>query len=240
MTVDRTTGADAALRILSAGAPKTGIRRCLEAFESAHGLSTSIAFATAPVLRDIVTRGDADADVVIAPVQATADFRAAGLTAQGCGGVVGSVRAGIVVREGAHRPDIASVEALMEEILAADAIVYNTASSGLYIAEMLTKLGLADRVADRTVRCPTGAAVMTHLAGSTEAKAIGFGQIPEIRNFLGKGVELVGPLPEGVAKTTTYAVSLLAAARNVDAAKSFIDLLLSREGRSLLQAAGVE
>lgn len=240
MTGNRPEGADTSLRILSAGAPKTGIRRCLEAFESMNGVSATIAFATAPVLRDMVEQGDADVDLIVAPVQATAVFLADGLTVAGCGGVVGSVHAGVVVREGVPHPDITSVEALKTEILAADSVVYNVASSGLYIAEMMAKLGLAERVADKTVRLPTGAAVMTHLAESVVTKEIGFGQIPEIRNFQGKGIDLVGPLPDGVEKITTYAVSLLDAAENVEVAKAFIEYLLSRDGESLLRESGIE
>ena len=87
-------------------------------------------------------------------------FEVAGLTIAGFGAVIGSVKAGVVVREGTPAPDISTPEAFKSAVLAAGSLVYNQASSGLYIAQLFERLGIAEAVAARTVRAPTGAAVM--------------------------------------------------------------------------------
>ena len=125
-----------------------------------------------------------------------AEFEDAGLVRASPRVVVGSVKAGVAVRAGAPEPDLSSVESFKHALLAADSVVYNQASSGLYIARMIEDLGLAEALEAKTVRVPTGAAVFTHLAESDSPAEIGFGQIPEIRRFADKGVALVGPLPE--------------------------------------------
>src|SRR5262249_31771705 len=54
---------------------------------------------------------------------------------------------GMVVRAGAAKPDIGSVEALRNTLLAAKSIAYSDSGSGTYLSTTLfAKLGLADQV----------------------------------------------------------------------------------------------
>jgi molybdate transport system substrate-binding protein len=240
MSQDPEGGAEATIRILSAGAPKTGVSRCAEAFSQATGHQVSVSFATAPVLRGKVEAGDAAADMVIAPLPALADFEARGLTVAGVAAVVGSVKAGVAVRAGAPSPDLSSVESFVEALKAARSLVYNEASSGQYVAQLMDRLGLTEVLAAKTTRLPTGAAVMRHLAESTAEREIGFGQLTEIRLHLDLGLDLVGALPEAIGKTTTYGAGLLAAARAPEPAKARIEFMGSPEGRRIFVETGVE
>ena len=240
MSEDPGAGAEATIRILSAGAPKTGVSRCAEAFTRDTGHQVSVSFATAPVLRGKVEAGKAAADVVIAPLPSLADFEAKGLTVAGVAAGVGSVKAGVAVRAGASAPDLSSVESFMAALKAAQSLVYNEASSGQYIAQLMDRLGLTGDLAAKTVRLPTGAAVMRHLAASAVEREIGFGQLTEIRLHLDLGLELVGPLPEAIGKTTTYGAGLLAAARASDPAKALIEFMAAPEGRRIFVETGVE
>jgi len=45
------------IKILSAGAPKTGVARCAEAFTQKTGIPVSVQFATAPELREAIQSG---------------------------------------------------------------------------------------------------------------------------------------------------------------------------------------
>ncbi len=231
--------ATARIRILSAGAPKGGVGACAEAFMADGGAEVSVEFATAPVLRERVEGGAAEADLVVAPVADLERFEAAGLVVAGTGVAVGAVRAGVAVRTGAPAPDIATAAAFERALLAADGIVYNEASSGRYIADLVKRLGLAEALARRTVRVPTGAAAMEYLAGST-GNVIGFGQIPEICRFTGAGVDLVGPLPDPLGKTTRYAAGLLSGAAVPEAARALLDFMAMPQARALCAAAGLE
>lgn len=229
------------IRVLSAGAPKGGVAKTAESFEAATGHTFEITFATAPVIRKAVEGGEAEADVVVATVEAVEGFGDRGLTLPGAMTVIGSIKAGVVIRAGDEVPDISSAESLKQALLAARSIVRNEASSGLYIARMIGRLGIADRVADKTVTLPTGGDVLDHLAESTVAKEIGFGQLTEIRRLEPDGrIRLVGPLPKEVENITTYAAAPLAGARDPEAAKAYVAYLATDAAREILIASGVE
>ncbi len=229
------------IRVLSAGAPKGGISRTAEAFEAASGHGFDIAFATAPVIKARVLDGKADADVVVATVEAVESFADRGLTLPGAMTVIGAIKAGVAVRVGAEVPDISSAESLKRALLDAESIVRNEASSGLYIARMIEGLGIAAEVADKTVTLPTGGEVLDRLAAGTAAREIGFGQLTEIRRIEPEGkVRLVGPLPREIENVTTYAAAPLAGARDADAAKGYVAYLATDAAREILVASGVE
>src|SRR5689334_13240612 len=97
-------------------------------------------FATAPALRQRVAAGGA-ADIVIAPPPVLAEFEAAGRLAPGSRVELGRVGVGAVVRDGAPLPDVSIPDALKRTLLAADSIVFNRASTGLYLEKLLERLG---------------------------------------------------------------------------------------------------
>jgi molybdate transport system substrate-binding protein len=230
------------IKILCAGAPKTGVRRCAEAFTQKTGIPVSIEFATEPELRETIGSGTSDADIVVAPVPTAKAFAAEGYTVAGSGSVVGSVKAAVTVRNGAIEPDLTSAETLKQAILETDSLVYNKASSGQYIATMIEKLGIADEVAAKTTRTITGAAVMEHLHASDLTNEIGFGQATEIQVHINKGlnVKLVGTLPKEVEKVTTYQAALLTPSVDNRNAKKLLDLMASDEGRRICRETGLD
>jgi molybdate transport system substrate-binding protein len=230
---------DAHMRILSAGAPKGGVAECAEMFSRESGYQVACRFATAPVLRAEVDTGEAEVDIVVAPVASMEAFDAAGRVVAGSTAVVGSVEAGVAVRDGVPDPDISTSEAFRETVLGAKSLVCNEASSGIYIIELMERLGIADAVAAKMTRLPTGAAVLQHLAESDATGEIGFGQIPEICRFEGKGVRLVGPLPREIGKVTTYAAGALSDARAPEAAAAFVEFLATPAAKQIFFENGV-
>jgi molybdate transport system substrate-binding protein len=228
------------IRVLSAGAVKRGVRALAEAFGRDTGAAVTVTFATAPVLRRKVEDGTAEADVIIAPVPAMKGFEEKGLVVAGVNPVIGSVKAAVVIRDGANKPDISTAETLKKAILDADSLVYNRASSGLYIEELMARLGVTEEVAAKTTRVATGGEVMKHLAASEVANEIGFGQIPEIRVYEDQGTTLLGPLPDEIGKTTTYAAGRAAGAAAPEPAQAFIDTMATPAAKEIFRATGVE
>lgn len=229
------------IKILSAGAPKTAVAKCADAFANSSGVTVSCEFATAPALEETVGSGTCDADIVVAPVAAIAEFAEAGHVVGGRGPVLGSVKAAVAIRNGANEPNLSSAENLKQALLAADSIVYNAASSGQYIHSMIEKMGIAEEVADRVVRTKTGAAVMEHLHRSDLTNEIGFGQATAIQVQIDKGlnVKLVGTLPAEVEKISTYGSALLAGADHNREAKDLLDFMASDEGRAICRSTGL-
>jgi len=169
-------------------------------------------------------------------------FEAAGNVLAGIRTILGSVKAGVVIRKGAPEPDISSAESLKAAILAADFIVYNVATSGQYIVQMMEKLGVAEAISDKVVTVPNGSGVMMHLAESPIENEIGFGQLTEIRVHEDRGiaVKLVGALPAGVENVTTYCAGVFAGAADPEAAKQLVAFMASAEGQALCRASGLE
>lgn len=109
--------------------------------------------------------------------------------------MIGLVTVGVKVRNGAVELDLSSVESFRGAVLDAERIIYNTASSGQYVARMFERLGLADAVRPKATILQTGKATTEELAADQSGKAIGFGRVTEIRLHDSLGTHLVGPVP---------------------------------------------
>lgn len=229
----------AEVHVLSAGAVKVGLTGAASAFESETGHRVVISFATAPVLRAQVEAGESQADILVAPVPVLKEFQAKGWVMPQLDAVLGSIKAGVAVRDGARLPDISNASVFKEEILASRSLVYNEASSGLYIEKLMETLGITNKVKHKTKRFPTGGAVMEYLAESQAEAEIGFGQVTEILVYGRKGVVLVGPLPEEIGNVTTYAGGVLARARTPVVAREFVRFLSTPIARERFVATGI-
>ena len=226
------------IKVLSAGAVKPGLLRAIDDFKRASGNEVTIQFNTAPELARKLAEGGA-ADILIAPpalldAQAKAD-RISGQERI----MLGRVGAGVVVRASAPSPNIATTEALKQAMLGADAIVYNTASTGLYLEKLFERIGIAEEIKAKTSRYPNGDAVMEHIIRG-KSNDLGFGAITEIKLFEPKGLKLAGPLPAEVQNYTSYGAALLTSATSVDAAKAFLAYLATPEAKQTFVAAGIE
>ena len=199
-------GASAAtIEVLSAGAVEPGLLPAAEAFRRQTGHEARIRFATAPALRQRVGGGEA-VDMVIAPPAVLDDLAKTGRVDGAARVVVGKVGVGVAVRDGAPQPDVRTPEALKRAILGAESVIYNRASTGLYLETLFQRLGIAQEIAARSTRYPDGASVMEHLIKGS-GREIGFGAITEIVLFRDKGLKLAGPLPPELQNYTTYAAS---------------------------------
>jgi molybdate transport system substrate-binding protein len=196
-----------------------------------------ITFNTAPQIRKRMEAGD-PFDVVIAPPAALDEFAGAGKVAADRV-ALGRVGLGVAVRPGAAIPDISSTEALKRSVLAADSIVFNRASTGIYLENLFKKLGLYDQILPKTTRYPDAGAVMEHvLAG--KGKEIGFGPVTEILLQRDKGLKLVGPLPADIQNYTSYSAAPASSAANAELARAFVRYLGGPESKALFVAAGVD
>ena len=102
---------------------------------------------------------------------------------------------GMVVRAGAAKPDISSVEAFRKMLLAVKSIGYSDSASGTYLSTTLfAKLGVADQVAgkSRKVRGPPSGEPVAAVVARGEAE-IGFQQVSELIHV--PGVTFVGAIP---------------------------------------------
>lgn len=229
-------GAQAAeLRVLSAGAIEPGLKAAVGAFEKQTGHSVQITFNTAPQLRKRMESNPAF-DVVIAPPAVIGDFAAASKLAETRANV-GRVGMGVAVREGAPMPDISSADALKRSVLDAESLVFNRASTGLYLESLLKKMDVYAQVEGKTTRYADGASVLEHVIKG-KGREIGFGAMTEILLYQGKGLKLVGPVPAEVQNYTAYTAAPLASSPQAALAQQFV-AFLAGPGKPLFVAAGV-
>ncbi|MEX3944074.1 substrate-binding domain-containing protein [Paraburkholderia sp. BR10937] len=143
---------------------------------------------------------------------------------------------GLVVRDGAPKPDIGTVDALRRTLLAAKSIVYPDSASGAYIAnELFSRLGLDGRVKSRS-RMVSAERVATVVAnGDAE---IGLQQVVELLPV--KGITVVGSLPAEVQRYTVYSGGIATTARNPVGAAALIRFLSSPEAAAAITHSGLE
>jgi molybdate transport system substrate-binding protein len=227
----------AEIRVLSAGAIEPGLVGLIASFERETGNKVKATFATAPAIRKRVAEGEA-VDVLVAPPAVLDELSKGGKPAAGRA-AVGRVGGGVAIRDGAPVPRIGSADELKQSMLEAEFLVYNQASTGIYVAGLIERLGIAGQVSARTRRYPDGAAVLDHLARG-KGKEIGFGAIPEILAYSKRGVKLVGPLPLELQSYTSYSATAIATGSAADTAQAFVRYITAPAARAALAAAGVE
>jgi molybdate transport system substrate-binding protein len=228
----------AEIKVLSAGAVEPGLIKLADEFKREHGADLKIQVGTAPQLTRRLAGGEV-ADVLIAPPGVLEEQVKNGKVTPDGRIVVGRVGAGVIVRSGAAAPNIASVDALKQALLSADSVVYNTASTGIYLEKLFEKIGIAEQIKAKTTRYPNGEAVMEHVING-KGNEIGFGAITEIRTFEPKGLKLVGPLPAEVQNYTTYSAGIMTAAPSPAAARDFVRYLSTAGAKATFAATGVE
>jgi len=146
---------------------------------------------------------------------------------------------GMVVRAGAPKPDIGSVDALRKTLLDAKSIAYSDSASGIYLSTVLfARLGVADQVAgkSRKVRGPPAGEQVAEVVARGEAE-IGFQQVSELIHVA--GVTFVGALPGELQQETFYSAALATAARQREAAQTLIRFLSSPEAAPTIVKAGL-
>jgi len=233
-------GASAAtIEVLSAGAVEPGLLPAAEAFRRQTGHEARIRFATAPALRQRVGGGGEAVDMVIAPPAVLDDLAKTGRVDGAARVVVGKVGVGVAVRDGAPQPDVRTPEALKRAILGAESVIYNRASTGLYLETLFQRLGIAQEIAARSTRYPDGASVMEHLIKGS-GREIGFGAITEIVLFRDKGLKLAGPLPPELQQYNHTAVGILAVSKEREAATAMVRFMAAPENAGILRKGGLE
>jgi molybdate transport system substrate-binding protein len=185
-----------------------------------------------------LARGEA-ADVVILDGGAADELGKRGLLHDGSKTELARSLVGMVVREGAAKPDIGSVEAFRSTLLAAKSIAYSDSGSGTYLSTTLfAKLGIAEQIApkSRRVRGPPSGEPVANVVARGEAE-IGFQQVSELIHT--SGVSFVGALPAELQPGFSFAGALTSTAREPEAARALIAFLASPEAAPVISKAGL-
>ena len=185
-----------------------------------------------------LARGEA-ADVVILDGGAADELGKRGLLRADSKTELARSLIGMVVREGAAKPDISSVEALRNTLLAAKSIAYSDSGSGTYLSTRLfARLGVADQIAgkSRKVRGPPSGEPVAAVVARGEAE-IGFQQVSELIHV--PGIAFVGTIPAEVQPGFSFAGALTSTVRQPEAAGALLRFLASPEAAPVILKAGL-
>jgi molybdate transport system substrate-binding protein len=239
VVVGSASGAAAAeIKVLTAGAFKQVLLALVPDFEKQSGHKVIVDNGTAGQLKKRIEGGEAFDVAVITPAVVDEQI-AKGKIAAGSRRNLASVGVGVVVKQGAPKPDTSTVEAFKRALLAAKSVAYidpaSGGSSGIYIDKLLERLGIADRIRPKAKLKKGGHVADLIVSGEAE---LGLHQISEIVPV--KGAELVGPLPKDIQNTTTYVAGLSASAKDKSAAEALIKTLASPAAAAVLKSKGME
>lgn len=225
------------LKLLTAGAFKSVALEIVPEFEKRTGHTVTIDNDTAGGLAKRVASGEYF-DVVVMPPPAMAPFLGNKLVESSAKALARS-GIGVAVRQGAPKPDISSVDAFKKALLAARAIAYidpaSGGSSGIYLAKLFEKMGIAPQLKPKTVLVKGG--VVAEKVASGEAE-IGLQQASELLAV--PGAVFVGPIPLDLQNYTIYSGAVSAAARNRAAADALLLALADPGNLPLLKKKGLD
>ena len=148
------------------------------------------------------------------------------------------VRSGVAVavRAGAPLPGIGSEDAVRSAVLAARSISYSTGPSGVALAKLFERWGIADEVAGRMVQAPPGVPVGSLVArGDVE---LGFQQLSELLNV--EGITVVGPLPPAIQITTIFSAGVGVHSAQALAAQALLDFMASPAATEAKRRQGMD
>jgi molybdate transport system substrate-binding protein len=154
------------------------------------------------------------------------------------GSRVDLVRSGVAVavRAGAPRPDLSTEEAVKDAVLAAPTIGYSTGPSGVALAALFGRWGIAETIGARIVQAPPGVPVARLVA---EGKvALGFQQLSELLGV--EGITIAGALPPAVQIVTTFAGGVAATSGQPDAVRTMLAWMASPAAADAKRRQGME
>ena len=228
----------AEVKVLTAGAFKQVVLALVPNYERQTGNHVTVDNGTTGQLKKRIEGGEAFDVLVITPAVVD-EMIASGRLAAGSKVNLASVGIGVVVKQGAPKPDIATVDEFKRALLKAKTVAYidpaSGGSSGIYIDKLLVKLGIADQIRPKAKLKKGGHVADLIVSGEAE---LGIHQISEIVPV--KGVTLVGPLPKEIQNTTTYAAGLSASAKDKDAAQELIQYLSGPDAAAVLKSKGMD
>ncbi len=230
-----TTTTPTRLRGISSMATRQVLAELVAGFEATNPVKVAIESVGGVDAARRVQAGEAF-DVVILASDAIDKLIAAGHLHPGSR--VDLVRSGVAaaVREGAPVPDLGSEDAVRSAVLAARSISYSTGPSGVALAKLFERWGIAAQIEGRIVQAPPGVPVASLVArGEVE---LGFQQLSELLGVA--GITIAGPLPPAIQITTTFSAGIPVQTAHADAVRAMLDHMTAPQAADAKRRQGME
>ncbi len=225
----------APLRGISSMATRQLLAELTRAWQARSGQTVAIESVGGVDAAKRVQAGEAF-DVVVLASDAIDKLMAAGCLAPSS--KVDLVRSGtsVAVPAGAPQPDISSEAAVRAAVLAAPTLGYSTGPSGVALAQLFERWGIAEQVKDRIVTPPPGTPVGALIARGEVA--LGFQQLSELIHV--PGITVVGPLPDAIAIDTVFSAAVCQGSPRADDVRALLAFMASPETASAKREQGMQ
>jgi len=229
------TARAAEVDVLASLAIKPVIEAVGPSFERASGHKLVTRFELTPAVKRQIEAGAAF-DVAIANPPHIIDLIKQGKIVAGSRADIARFGVGVGVRTGAPKPDVSSSGAFKRTLLGAKSVAYvGEGTSGAFVRGLLDRLGIAEAMKD--LLKPAGVAASLSSVASGDADIVVM-PVPLILTHT--GVELVGALPEELQDHIVMTAGVSATAMNSDAARAFVEFLLTTDASAVIKAKGYE
>ena len=142
----------------------------------------------------------------------------------------------VAVRAGAAQPDIRTEEAVRAAVLAAPSISYSTGPSGVALAKLFEKWGIAQEIQSRIVQAPPGVPVGALVARGEVA--LGLQQLSELLPL--EGIRVLGPLPDAIQVLTVFSAAQSAQSTRTEAVQALLADFSSARAAETIRRQGME
>jgi len=172
-------------------------------FERATGHRLLVVTDVAAVMKRRIEAGEAFDLAVLVNFQADDLIKKGKLVAETRSDLM-KAGIGVAVRRGAQTPDISTVDAFKQTLLAVKSIAYlKEGASSIHLDRLFSRMGIAQALVGKTIRPETEAVSEMVAAGDVE---LGMIVIPNILSV--PGAQLVGPIPEEIQSYIVFTAAV--------------------------------
>lgn len=221
------------IRVLSSVGIKAVVEELAPQFEKTTKHKVTTVFDLASAQKTKIDAGERF-DVAILTPALIDDLIAKGTIASASRAVVARTGLGLMIRGGARKPDITTVDTFKKTLLDAKAITLVPAgASGVAFLATAKKLGIADTI--KTKPAASGEEVNANVtSGAADIAILPISEILPV-----KGAQLGGVFPADVQTFIVMAAGVSAKAQG-SAARDFVTFLMSKANDPVIKAKGME
>ena len=206
-------------------------------FEKSSGHKVKLEYGTLGANADRVAKGEGDV-AVITEAQ-NEKLKREGKLLAGSRADLAKVGYGLLMKAGAAKPDIGTVDAFKRMLTATKSIGTGDPAGGgpvgVYTASLMQRLGLDNVLKAKMKLYPSGTQVAEAVAKGEVELGIGLASDAVIV----PGLATV-PLPAEIQNYTNYTLGIAAGSPSVDAAKALVEFLTSPETKQALAKQGFD
>jgi molybdate transport system substrate-binding protein len=227
--------ATSALTLISSMATKLLLSELVALYEQRTGQAVAVTSVGGVDAAKRVQAGE-PFDAVVLGEDALAKLAASGaVLADSVSALVRSATA-IAVAAGAPRPDIGSEAALKAAVLAAPTLGYSTGPSGVALARLFERWGIAEQLRERIITPPPGTPVGSLVADGRVA--LGFQQLSELLPL--GGIQILGAMPAEVGIVTTFSGGVAATSSRASDVRALLAFMNSPDCDEIKRRQGME